>query len=140
VVPHQAGGGNGESVIPETRLAKEEVRSRWMEFIAEVRRERISLGSVMESSEMIDMQGSVLKVGCGNDFQASSINRNKELLADVFQRIFHAKVRLEVDVTPSGVTPGRPGATSEHASSSPFPQDEHPVIRALMNELGAEPM
>lgn len=125
-----------QPVIP---LSKEEVRSRWIEFVAEVRRQRISLGSVMDSSDVIDVQGSVLKISCGNDFQASSIKRNKELLAEVFQKIFHSKVRLEVEVNLRHVSPSHSG---ERNQSSPpvVDQDEHPVIKALMSELGAEPM
>jgi len=125
---------------PVTSLSKEEVRSRWLEFVAEVRRQRISLGSVMDSSDVINMEGSVLRIGCGNDFQASSIKRNKELLAEVFQKIFHSKVRLEVEVNLRHVAPSHSGERNNQSSPPVVDQDEHPVIKALMSELGAEPM
>ena len=139
-------GSNGSQTgaVHEERsrsdISKEEVRSRWLEFIAEVRRQRISLGSVMESSDVLGIHGSVLKIGCGNDFQASSIKRNKDILADVFEKIFHAKVRLEVEVHHHTVGPPQSGEQGTPRDPGATPQDEHPVIKALMNELGAEPL
>jgi len=139
-------GTNGESGTlekekqPVTSLSKEEVRSRWIEFVTEVRRQRISLGSVMDSSDVIDVQGSLLRIGCGNDFQASSIKRNKELLAEVFQRIFHSKVRLEVEVNLRHPAPSQSGQRDVPSSPPVVDQDQHPVIKALVSELGAEPM
>ncbi len=121
-----------------SKLIEGEVSSRWPEFVAEVRRQRISLGSVLESATLLGVSGSTIRVGCANDFQASSINRNKELILSIVQRLFSAKARIEVEITsnPQTLQPmaGKPESLAATVS------EEHPVIQAMIRELGAEPM
>jgi DNA polymerase-3 subunit gamma/tau len=116
-----------------------ELASRWTEFIAAVRAQRPSLGSVLESSTMLGANDGTIRIGCGNEFQASSIKRNKELLSGLVQSIFNVRANLDVELKD---TYQQPPARS---SGAPLQKDQpsgeqHPVVQALIRELGAEPL
>ena len=119
-------------------LSVEEVRARWPEFIAEVRRQRISLGSELESATLLSVNGGTMRIGCSNEYQAASIKRSKVFLGEIIKTVFSLHLQLEVEII------GNEQKSVERASSAPPPErspsDEHPVIKALIKELGAEPI
>ncbi len=118
-------------------LTEGEMNSRWQEFIVEVRRQKIALGSVMDSSIPLGVSGGVIRIGCANEFQASSIRRNRELLNDIVQKVFNARVRIEAEVA----SLAQKSATPASEIPQPAPSSEqHPIIKAMMRELGAEPL
>jgi DNA polymerase-3 subunit gamma/tau len=118
-----------------TQLSEGEVASRWQEFVAEVRRQRIAVGTVLEAATFIGVTGSTIRVSA-NEFTASAISRNRELLGETILRIFNSRGRIEVELshqqstTPSSSTP----------LTSTQQEEEHPIIKAMMRELGAEPL
>ncbi len=119
-------------------LSEGEVTSRWPEFISEVRRQRISLGSVLESAKLISSDGGSIRIGCANDFQASSVRRNKELLSGILQKVFNTNARLEVEINSSVQTPSNsPQSVPPAQAQAP---EEHPIIKVMRRELGAEPL
>ena len=85
----------------------------------------------------LGVRGGVIRIGCANEFQASSIKRNKELLGDIVQKVFNSRARIEPEVTPLTQKPALPrsGMPQGHA-----PEEEHPIIKAMIRELGAEPL
>jgi DNA polymerase-3 subunit gamma/tau len=117
-------------------ISEEEVNSRWDEYLGEVRRTRISLGSLLESTRCIGVRGTVVRIGCVNDFQVSSISRNREILSGIFRAVFHVNVRLEpvLDESRPAASEGEAGASAQAVTG------EHPVVTALRRELGAEPL
>jgi len=111
--------------------------SRWQELLLEIRNQKIALGSVMESAVPLGMHGDVIRIGCANDFELSSIKRHRELLCDIVQKVFNSRARVEPEVTTQqAVDPPR----VEQGPASRPTGEEHPVIRALVRELGAEPL
>ncbi|MBI5474534.1 MAG: DNA polymerase III subunit gamma/tau [Ignavibacteriae bacterium] len=124
---------NGEK---SPALSAGEVSSRWAEFIAEVRRKRIAVGTVLESATFLGVSGPIIRVSA-NEFTASAIMRNKELLSETIQKIFNTRGRIEVDVKPDSIT--LDAGNEAEARVSPR-EEEHPVVKALIRELGAEPL
>jgi DNA polymerase III subunit gamma/tau len=118
-------------------ISEGEVQSRWQEFILEVRRQKIALGSIMDSAPPLGVSGGVIRIGCANEFQASSIKRSRELLNRIVQQVFNARVRIEVEVTS---LPGERGKSDGVSQPLEHREDEHPIIKAMMRELGAEPL
>ena len=115
-----------------------EINARWSEILSEVRKQRISLGSILESTKPLGVQGGVLRLACANEFQASSIRRHKEFLAEIVHKLLSVRVRVEVEIrtdlsaaSSSNENPDPPGQSTE---------GEHPVIKAMRRELGAEPL
>lgn len=112
-----------------------EVASRWQEFVAEVRRERIAVGTALESATLAGVTGNAIRISA-SDFTASVVNRNKEMLGAIIERVFKARGRIEVEI-------GSQNDAGEKAASpdaTPSSSGEHPVVQALMRELGAEPL
>ena len=91
----------------------------------------------MDSAMPLGVSGGVIRIGCANEFQASSIKRNKELLGDIVLKIFNSHARIEPEVTPLTQKQAIPmsGTPQVH-----LPEDEHPIIKAMIRELGAEPL
>jgi DNA polymerase-3 subunit gamma/tau len=114
-----------------------EINSRWKEFLGEVRKRRIAVASVMDQTTLQGVQGSIIKIGCADEFQASTVVRHKEFLSQILHELFNINARLEAVVSPgqaSGAAPKTP------ASDAAPLQEEHPIITALKRELGAEPL
>ena len=123
-----------QSPIP----SEEEIFARWPEVIAEVRnRQRISLASVLESSTLLAAANGIVRISCSNEFQASSVTRNKELLSEIIHAVFNTRARIEVETKHEQAAPATSSSLEGTNSSL---QDEHPVVQALIRELGAEPI
>jgi DNA polymerase III subunit gamma/tau len=126
------------SVVEGRGLSEAEVRSRWQEVLAEVRRQRISLNAVLEAAVLTGVTGNVVHIAFADDFHVSHIHRNREFLSALISKVLNATARLEAKTDPdavarvSGETPPLPRKESE--------AEEHPVLAALKRELGAEPL
>jgi DNA polymerase-3 subunit gamma/tau len=131
-----AAGRRSGSVPPESApaVSEREVQSRWQEFIAAVRQKKISLGSVMDGTWLAGVTGTSVRIGCRTEFEQSSIERSREMLAGLFGDLFHVRLRVEAVYDPQHA----PGGTVEPPAAAP-PED-HPIIAALKRELGAEPL
>ena len=118
-------------------VSEDEVSARWHEFVSEVRKQRINLGSILDSTTLLGVKNGVVRVGCENEFQSSSVMRHREVLAETMQKLFNMRVRFEAEIMaqPRGRSSGE-----SHGPAEKAPADEHPVITALKRELGAEPM
>jgi DNA polymerase-3 subunit gamma/tau len=118
-------------------LSLSELTARWSEFIAEVRKERINLGSVLDQAEPRGVGDGAVHIGCTNEFQVSSIVRNKELLADLAFRVFHVHHRILAEL----YEPHSQGLDeSGPVTDRPPDLDEHPIVKVMRKELGAEPV
>jgi hypothetical protein len=118
-------------------LTQGEVTSRWQEFIHEVRAQKIALGSVMDSATPLGVNDGVIRLGCANEFQASSIKRNRDLLGEIALKVFNVPARIAPEVVP---LTQKSQVTETEAPVTAIQDTEHPVIRAIIRELGAEPL
>jgi DNA polymerase-3 subunit gamma/tau len=132
-----ATGGSRTQAGPASTAAaisEREVQSRWAEFLAAVRQRKISLGTVMDGTWLIGVSGSTLRIGCRTEFERSSIERSREMLAGLFSDLFHVNLRIEGVYDPEHA----PAGPAEKAPAPP--SQDHPIIAALKRELGAEPL
>ena len=141
-----AAANNGNAVPPPApappraaapSINEAEISSRWKEFLGEVRKRRIAVASVMDQTTLQGVQGSTIRIGCADEFQASTVVRHKEFLSQILHELFNVNARLEAVIN-AGQASTAPPDTS--ASGSAPPQEEHPIITALKRELGAEPL
>lgn len=114
-----------------------EITSRWQEFIHEIRVQKIALGSVMDSATPLGVRDGAIRIGCANEFQASSIKRNRDLLSEIARKVFNMPARIAPEVVPLA---GNAASSSADSSALASPEDQHPIVKALMRELGAEPI
>jgi hypothetical protein len=92
------------------------------------------VGTALESATVSGVVGSTIRI-TANEFTASSLSRNRELLGEVIQKIFNIRGRLEVEI--SSGTKSSPIKTED---ASPKVEEDHPIIKAMIRELGAEPL
>jgi len=117
---------------PVAGIRQEEVESRWAEYVAKVRSRRVSLGSLLDELRVLGVNGTQVRLACENDFQVSTVTRNRDTLSEIFEEVFHTPARLQPVLVPSGGAPSDEGSGAASA--------DHPVIAALKRELGAEPL
>ncbi len=120
---------------PSPALSEGEVRSRWPELVGEIRRERIALGTILESAMLRGVRGSAILISVPDEFSSSAIGRHKELISTMIHKVFSARGRLEVEVNPTAAPPM--SLDTDAAASS---TEEHPIVKTIMRELGAEPI
>jgi DNA polymerase-3 subunit gamma/tau len=132
-----AGGGLPR---PEHLPAYGEVLSRWQEFLGEVRMRKISLWSTLENTRLLGVDGSVVRLACDDEFQASMVMKNKETIADLFAHVFHMRPRVVTEITRTHDRRPAAPSGSEGTIAESGSREEHPVIAAMKRELGAEPI
>jgi DNA polymerase-3 subunit gamma/tau len=128
-------------------LTYETVVLRWGEFVDLVKKTRISVGSALQVSRLLDARNGTVRVACPDDYHQSMIHRDREYLSSALEQFFGGRAFI------AAVTPGDPvprmetrmaEPRSEDAAPSAQPQtapsnvDEHPLIGILKREFGAE--
>ena len=124
-----------EAPLPQTGISQGELTSRWSEFLGEVRTRKISLWPALENAELLGVAQGIVRLGVTDEFQASLIVKNKEVIGEILHKILNVRlsVRPEISGAAPRVNPAQGGA-------SPAGGEEHPVIAAMKRELGAEPL
>ena len=120
---------------PSGTIAGDEVGARWQEYVAEVRKQRISLGSVLGQTAFLGVKGESVRLAAADEFSSSAILRNKDFLQEIFQKVFRSRAHFEVEIR-AGDSPAVP----PNPADEPAGEEEHPIISAMKRELGAEPM
>ena len=116
----------------------EEIRTRWDAFVNEVRQQKVSVGSVLSQAKVLSIQGGAILLGCLDEFHMSSLRRHREFLAEIAQKVYGAKhLRFEPFIGEAKASNGDEGPPPASARTE---EAGHPVIKALMRELGAEPL
>ncbi|GEM_PF-197156 len=140
-----------------TSLSVDEAYQHWNQWVGEVRKTKIGIGTILSESSLLDIADGALRIGCPDDFHLSSLKRNKEFLTDAFQKVSGHKIRIEpvlhtaprkpengssAKILPFAESEPRVDSTGEETSTLPTIQtgkpEEHPVVAALIRELGAE--
>ncbi|MCX6145356.1 MAG: DNA polymerase III subunit gamma/tau [Ignavibacteriales bacterium] len=139
-------------VEPMKRVTVEEAYEQWQQWVSDVRKTKIGIGTILGESNILDVTDGVLRIACPDDYHFSSLKRHKDFLVDSFYRVTGLKLRIEpVLHVPSEHNAATPAATVrlEISTLPPTHQthtpgggsgSEHPVILALRRELGAEPI
>ncbi|HEY4613244.1 MAG TPA: DNA polymerase III subunit gamma/tau [Bacteroidota bacterium] len=133
---------------PMQVVSAEEAYASWQQWVSEVQRSRISVGSALEVSSILDINDGALRIACPDDYHLTSLKRNQQLLAESFHKVTGRNVRIEPvlhakphsSVTSSTERSFAPGSRTASVQPSSSATDEHPVIKALRRELGAEPV
>jgi len=128
------------SKLPESGgpAGEQEIRARWSEFVETFKEKRISLGLTLEAAKILDVKGSVVTLGCEDDFAVSSIKRYRRELQETYRNLLKGSVQLEPELLRVSTNAGEKDNQGEEAQDQKL--DDHPVVKALIRELGAEPL
>lgn len=153
ITPAQSASSTSVSIPASTpamqSISAHEAYAQWQQWVDEVRKARISVGTVLGESQILEVRNGTVRIGCPDDYHYSTLKRSKEFLIESFERITGTRMYIEPVIYKSstGRTPQPeqtanplPG-TSTVSTTNPqsvSDDDEHPVIAALKRELGAE--
>jgi hypothetical protein len=128
-------------------ISANEAYSRWQEWVGEVSRSRISVGSILGESRLSEVRDGSVTIACPDDYHLASLKRNREFLVETFRTVTGCDVRIDPVL---GLANGNPTKslhrphysdgviTEQTPPASEEAIENHPVIVALRRELGAE--
>ncbi|MEX1140085.1 MAG: DNA polymerase III subunit gamma/tau [Bacteroidota bacterium] len=133
-------------------ISVEEAYARWQEWVGEVRKQKISVASTLDQSKISAVANGAIRITCPDDYGASNIRRNREFLAESFKKVTGYQMLIEPEVsaeesgkvisaytsTSTSSTASIPSSSIPHQSSPAVSSPNHPVLQALIRELGAE--
>ena len=134
------------------KITVEEAYEQWQQWVSEVRKTKIGIGTILGESSILDVADGALRIACPDDYHLSSLKRHKDFLVDSFHKVTGLKLRIEPVLhassesgssTPTAIV--RPNTAAPSPARPPNKPNggsgaEHPVILALRRELGAEPV
>jgi len=133
------GGAAPEAPQHEYKVSRETVAQRWPDFVSDVRKTKIAIGTTLSESHFLESNNGTVRIGCPDEYHLSSLRRNKEFLAESFQRVTGMRVSIEPVIAIDGpkADPEQkktqpPASKSENGASI----EVHPVIVAIKRELG----
>jgi len=144
-------GNASASPEPMHKITVEEAFRQWPNWVGEVRKTKIGIGTILGESRILDLEDGALRIGCPDDYHFSSLKRHKDFLVESFHQVTGFKLRIEpvLNLNPGnghGIQTVAPNSSAPTGSPMPTQSDgnsgghEHPVILALRRELGAEPV
>jgi DNA polymerase III subunit gamma/tau len=123
----------------------ERVKQEWEKIIDDVRRKKISVGTMLGESTPVSVVNETLNVACIDDFHFSSLKRNQMFLTETVNTLLGTKLRIDLQLQPAAVAAPLPVKPPPHeTNNSNFPQTketppkEHPLIETLYRDFGAE--
>jgi len=121
-------------------ISLDEIQGRWKEFVEEIRKQRIHVGTLLGQSRPLAVDDGVVKLGCKDEFHLTTLKRSREFLVESAQKIYGKKVRIEISLNPLADDGKEKKGNESGGAGSNLSTLDHPVIKALMRELGAEPL
>ena len=122
-----------------------DVQQQWNTIVDEMRKKKISVGTILGETSPVDIVNGILQIACGDDFHRGTLQRNKEILAETINGILNSRLRIEPILQQSGTqkpaTPRPSSETPPNTTPSPSqkkPTEEHPLVKKLYTDFGAE--
>ena len=132
-------------VQQNSNISFSEIQQRWSAIVDEMRKKKISVGTILGETSPLDFVNGTLRIACGDDFHQGTLFRNKEILAETINTIVNARIRIEPILHDSGVPTKETHrkteskqSTIESSSISTTSIEDHPLVKKLYSDFGAE--
>jgi len=127
-------------------LTIEDVHREWGRIVDEIRKKKISVGTILGESSAVRVADGTLQIACIDDFHLSSLQRNQMFLTEAVNNMLGSKLRIEPVLKPAGMAmpPTRPEPARKESppnttnTREPLASKEHPLIETLYRDFGAE--
>ncbi len=125
----------------------ERVKQEWEKIVDDVRRKKISVGTMLGESTPFSVANETLNIACADDFHFSSLKRNQMFLTETVNTLLGTKLRIDLHLQPAAVAAPLPVKPPPHETNSTTPNashpkeappKEHPLIETLYRDFGAE--
>jgi DNA polymerase-3 subunit gamma/tau len=131
-------------------VSSEEVIARWSDFVSDVSKTHIEVGTLLMETRVIDVHGGIVRISCPDAYHFSRLKRHRDFLVSALHQVVGKPIAIEpvllssndlpvkpIYVTTSWPTNGKKNA--ENGISLDVPAiKEHPILTMLKRELGAE--
>ena len=118
------------------------VQQQWGTIVDEMRKKKISVGTILGETTPLEIINGSLRIGCGDEFHRSTLVRNKEVLTETINSMLAAKLRIEpVLHSEARVSFKQKPAGNGDSVPSQKPDstnDDHPLIKTLYKDFGVE--
>lgn len=126
-----------------TTITIPEIQKQWSVIVDAMRKKKISVGTILGETLPVEIVNGTLRIACGDDFHRGTLYRNKEILSETINTIIQARLRIEPILQEPGVQNGNRVGQSIEATSTAIPPpssqtDDHPLVKKLYSEFGAE--
>lgn len=144
-VQNQTDRNGSQQTIPATVITDipfSTVQREWGKIVDEMRKKKISVGTILGETTPLEIVNGALRVGCGDEFHRSMLVRNKEIVSETINGILSSKLRIEPiihTIDAPAVLPVPPSNGGEPTAAKQDSMNEnHPLIKTLYKEFGAE--
>lgn len=144
-VQKQSNGNGADQVMSPVIISDVQfpaVQQEWGKIVDEIRKKKISVGTVLGESSPLEIVNGTLRIGCGDEFHRSTLVRNKELLTETINVILSSKLRVEPIIhtvdSPIPLPVNSPNSGTPTTSKQESVNENHPLIKTLYKEFGAE--
>lgn len=135
-----------QSVPQNSNISLSEIQQQWNTIVDEMRKKKISVGTILGETSPLDLINGTLRIACGDDFHQGTLLRNKEILVETINTIVHARIRVEpilhndgshtTEIQRNNVSTTAPVIESSPPNNSSI--DNHPLVKKLYSDFGAE--
>jgi DNA polymerase-3 subunit gamma/tau len=134
-----------------------DVQRHWKTIVDDIMKKKVNLGSVLELSTPVGVSNGSLMIACEYDIHRDALYRSREIIATTINNILNSRLRIEpimndgsyqerpapaaasVPASPSAAPSAAPSAPAPSKTASPAVSlDDHPLIKRLYSEFGAE--
>jgi DNA polymerase-3 subunit gamma/tau len=131
-------------------VSSEEVIARWSDFVSDVSKTHIAVGTLLTETKVIDVHGGIVRISCPDAYHFSTLKRHRNFLVSALHQIVGKPIAIEPVLLSSSDLPVKPiyvttsGPTNskmneEKGISKEVPaMKEHPILTMFKRELGAE--
>jgi hypothetical protein len=131
-------------------VSSEEVIARWSDFVSDVSKTHIAVGTLLMETKVIDVHGGIVRVSCPDAYHFSTLKRHRNFLVSALHQVVGKHIAIEpvllssndIPVKPVYVTTVGPNNGKRNAENGTYldvtATKEHPILTMLKRELGAE--
>jgi DNA polymerase-3 subunit gamma/tau len=131
-------------------VSSEEVIARWSDFVSDVSKTHIAVGTLLMETKVIDVHGGIVRVSCPDAYHFSTLKRHRNFLVSALHQVVGKHIAIEpvllssndILVKPVYVTTVGPNNGKKNAENGTYLDvtaiKEHPILTMLKRELGAE--
>jgi hypothetical protein len=120
-------------MIPMAQLSFEEASVKWKDVVLQAKQERVSLGSFLSLTQVVDCGNGLLKIACPDNFHLELFKKNKDHINGLAEKVYGGRLRLEAILSNIDTSI----SISPKKAEERKPEITHPVIEALKTKLGA---
>jgi DNA polymerase-3 subunit gamma/tau len=130
---------------PSANVSIADVQKHWTTIVDSMRKKKISVGTILGETTPVEILNGSLQIACGDDFHRGTLVRNKEILAETINSILNSRLRIEPILQEQGLQESKrdqhrpePAASSNAPRPAAQNMDEHPLVKKLYSDFGAE--